>query len=303
MRQDNSGTVFRAQSYSIQDGPGLRKTFFMKGCSLACKWCHNPESVDGSPELLTRDIKCQRCGKCVTECPVGAITMDNQGVRRIDRQKCDLCFRCAQVCSYGALEVVGKRMTIDEVVAEIEKDEVFYRRSGGGITISGGEPLLQAPFVRRILQACRDRNLHTTLDTSGCVPWPVLGGVIDLVDLVLLDIKHMDTQAHKEGTGVDNGLILANARLIPATAKVWLRVPLISGFNDSDENILSTVKLGLDIHAEKISLLPYHDLGVGKYSGLGRDYQLPDAKAPGADRVEALKRLCEESGLPCTVGF
>jgi pyruvate formate lyase activating enzyme len=302
MAVDNKGLVFRSQSYSIQDGPGLRTTIFLKGCPLRCEWCHNPESVNAFPELLTHDAKCIACGKCVEKCPVKAITLDGKA-RKIDREKCNLCFECIPVCPAGALEKVGEYVTIDDMIAEIEKDEIFYRHSGGGVTISGGEPLLQPQFLRQILQACKDRNLYTALDTSGYAPWKNLESVMDLVDLVLYDVKHMDPKLHKKGTGVDNRLILENLRKIPKKVKIWLRVPLIAGYNDSEDNIRKTVQLGLEVHAEKLSLLAYHDLAVGKYSSLGRDYLLKDAKPPSQEHIEHLKKLSEDMGLPCTVGL
>jgi pyruvate formate lyase activating enzyme len=302
MQQNEKGLIFRSQSYSIQDGPGLRRTVFMKGCPLRCKWCHNPESLNAAPELLTRDAKCVACGKCAGVCPANAITII-EGVRKIDREKCTRCFECVQACPSGALERVGTTVTVDEVIAEIEKDEVFYRHSGGGVTISGGEPLLQGPFTLRILQACKQRNLYTALDTSGHAPWITLESTLPYVDLLLYDVKHIDPELHKEGTGTDNRLILENLHRIPRSVELWLRVPLITGFNDSVENIRSTVELGLQVHAEKISLLPYHDYALGKYAGLGREYLPRDAASPDPDLVEKLRKMSENLGMPCTVGF
>lgn len=213
--KDNRGLIFHAQRYSIQDGPGLRTTIFMKGCPLRCEWCHNPESIKPYPELMSRDRKCMKFGNCVQACLTGAITLDQTGGRRINREKCILCFDCVAVCPTGALEKVGTYMTVDEVMTEIERDELFYRKSGGGVTISGGEPLLQWRFVRDLLRACKQRHLHTALDTSGYARWPALQSVLEYVDLVLYDIKHMDLQLHKKKTGVGNSLILANLRRIP----------------------------------------------------------------------------------------
>ncbi len=302
-QRDNRGLVFHTQSYSIQDGPGLRTTIFMKGCPLKCKWCHNPESIKPYPELMSRDKKCVKLGKCVLACPVGAITLDQLEGRKIDREKCTLCFDCVAACPTGAIEQVGTYMTVDEVMAEIVKDELFYRRSGGGVTISGGEPLLQWAFVNRLLQACKEIHLHTALDTCGYARWPALESILEYVDLILYDIKHMDPQLHKKETGVDNSLILKNLRRIPSKVKIWLRLPLIADYNDSFEHVRKVVELALEVNAEKISALLYHDWATGKYSSLGREYLLRGAKPPSAEHVQQLKSMSEHMGVKFTIGY
>jgi pyruvate formate lyase activating enzyme len=301
--KDNLGLIFHAQRYSIQDGPGLRTTIFMKGCPLRCEWCHNPESIKPYPELMSRDRKCLKFGKCVRACPTGAITLDQTEGRKIDREKCTLCFDCVSICPTEALEKVGVYVTVDEVMAEIEKDELFYRKSGGGVTISGGEPLLQGEFVHDLLQACKQRHLHTALDTSGYAHWSVLKSVLEYVDLVLYDVKHMDLQLHKQGTGVGNSLILTNLHRIPPKVKVWLRLPLIARYNDSHENVRKVAELALEVKAEKISALLYHEWATGKYSSLGREYSRWGAKPPSAEHVQQLKNMCEDLGVKFTVGY
>ncbi len=302
-QKDDLGLIFHTQRYSIQDGPGLRTTIFMKGCPLRCQWCHNPESVEPCLELMTRDSRCIMLGECVQSCPVGAITLDRQEGRKIDREKCTLCFDCVAACPTGAIEKVGVYMTVDEVIAEIEKDELFYRKSGGGVTISGGEPLLQWRFVRNLLRACRERHLHTALDTSGYARWPALEGVLEYVDLVLYDIKHMDPQLHKQGTGVDNSLILKNLRRIPPEMRVWLRLPLIAGYNDSYEDVRKVVELALEVKAEKISALLYHEWATSKYGSLGREYSYWEARPPSTEHVEQLAKISEDSGVKFTTGY
>jgi len=302
-QKDKQGLVFYTQRYSIQDGPGLRTTVFMKGCPLRCKWCHNPESIKLYPELMSRDKKCVKLGKCVAACPVGAITLDQLEGRKIDREKCTLCFDCVAACPAGALEKVGEYVTVDELMVEIEKDELFYRKSGGGVTISGGEPLLQWRFVYRLLQACKERHLHTVLDTCGYARWSVLKSVLEYVDLVLYDVKHMDLQLHKQGTGVGNSLILKNLRRIAPEVKVWLRLPLIAGYNDSFGNVRKVVELALEVNAEKISALLYHEWATGKYSSLGREYSYWGAKPPSTEHVEQLAKMSEDSGVKFTVGY
>ena len=252
---------------------------------------------------MSRDKKCIKLGECVLACPVGAITLDQEKGREIDRSKCNLCFDCVAACPTGALEKVGAYVTTAEVMAEIEKDELFYRNSGGGVTVSGGEPLLQWKFVRQLLQACKERHLHTALDTCGYVRWTALKSVLEYVDLVLYDIKHMDPQLHKEGTGVDNSLILENLHRIPSGMKIWLRIPLIAGYNDSFENLRKVVELALEVNAEKISALLYHDWATGKYGSLGREYSYWEAKPPSAEHIEQLKNMSEDLGVQFTVGY
>jgi pyruvate formate lyase activating enzyme len=294
--------IFLIQRFSVQDGPGLRTTVFMKGCPLRCRWCQNPESMKLSPELMTHDTKCILLGKCVAACPVGAISLDNQSRRKIDWAKCDLCFRCVAACPAKALTRVGEYMTVAGVMAEIERDEIFYHKSGGGVTVSGGEPLLQWQFVDSLLTACKQRHLHTALDTSGYAPWPVLEKVLEHVDLVLYDIKHMDPARHREATGKSNRLILSNLRMIPRQKKVWLRIPLIPEFNDSEENMTRVSELGREIGAEKVSILPYHKLAEEKYHQLGKNYTLAHLELTSQERLAEIKNFIEGFGLQAAIG-
>jgi pyruvate formate lyase activating enzyme len=296
------GLVFLIQRYNVQDGPGLRTTVFMKGCPLRCQWCQNPESLKPYPELMSRDTKCLMLGKCVAACPVGAITLEQGKSRKIDRARCNLCFQCVDACPAKALTKVGEYMTVKEVMAEIERDELFYHKSGGGITISGGEPLLQWQFVSRLLAACQQRHLHTALDTCGYAPWAMLKKVLEHVDLVLYDIKHTEPKLHKAATGKSNQLILNNVRRISARVRVWLRVPLIPGFNDTEENLAELSRLGREIGAEKISILPYHKLAEEKYKQIGQEYTLAGLEPPSKERLAQIQKLLESFGLPVTVG-
>jgi pyruvate formate lyase activating enzyme len=300
--EEERGLVFLIQRYSVQDGPGLRTTIFMKGCPLRCQWCQNPESLKPYPELMSHDTKCMLLGKCAEACPVGAITLDRQNSREINRARCDLCFQCVDACPTKALSKVGEYMTVEDVVAEIERDELFYHRSGGGVTISGGEPLLQWQFVHRLLGACKQRHLHTALDTCGYAPWPVMKKVLEHVDLVLYDIKHMDPEFHKKATGRSNRLILSNLRMIPPRTRVWLRFPLIPGFNDSTENITELSRLGREIGVEKVSILPYHKLAEEKYRQLGMRRKMSHIEPPSKKRLQEVQTLIESFGLQVTVG-
>lgn len=301
LEDKNKGLIFNIQKFSLHDGPGIRTTVFMKGCPLSCKWCSNPESIKPYPELMTHDIKCIRCGKCVEACPQEAIKVIDD-LRRVDRSKCNLCMDCVKVCPSGALQQSGSYISLDELVAEVEKDRLFYLNSGGGVTFSGGEPLLQWEFIREALRRCKEQGLHTVLDTTGCASWDIMERVLDYVDLVLYDVKHIDPDKHREYTGVDNQLIMDNAVKTTAKVRTWLRIPVIPGFNDSEADIRRIVEFGKELSIEKISLLPYHAFGEHKYESLGRDYPWKGTQPPPEEYIQQLQEIVETCGLAVTVG-
>ncbi len=251
---------------------------------------------------MTYDKKCIGCGRCVEACPQEAITIDPLHGRVINRDKCNLCLKCAEVCPSGAIIAAGKFMTVEEVLAEVMSDEIFYRNSGGGVTISGGEPLFQPEFVRELLKALKNKGIHTALDTCGFAKWEVMESVLEYVDLVLFDIKHMDTSAHIIGTGQNNSLILENARKAAARNRLWVRFPLIPGFNDSEENIRRTAEFGYEIGAEQVSLLPYHEWGTPSYARLGREYPFGELGKLDDARIEKAREICNTAGLKTVVG-
>ena len=274
---------------------------FLKGCPLRCRWCCNPESWSPHPEIVTNDMKCIRCGKCQQSCPVEAIVVDQRG-RSINRSKCNLCLKCAEVCPTGAIAVSGAYMTVQEVVREVERDRLFYQNSGGGVTVSGGEPLAQWEFASKLLEECKRKGLHTAVETSGYAPWEALEKVLDYTDLALFDIKHLDAEQHRKGTGKSNRLILDNARRTASKVRTWLRVPLIPGYNDSEEHLKRIAKFGLEIGAEKISLLPYHVWGKAKYARLGRRYPMEGTPLLSDEFVKQRQRIMESLGAKVTIG-
>jgi pyruvate formate lyase activating enzyme len=299
----NAGIISNIQKFSVHDGPGIRTTVFMKGCPLQCRWCANAESISTEPELgIIRSI-CNHCGKCIEVCPENAIYFDDDDIIRFDRTRCTVCGECVVVCSTGALTVYGKQATVDDVFKEIEKDRIFYEGSGGGVTVSGGEPLRQADFITALFQKCRETGIGTCLDTCGYAATDKLKEVLAFTDYILYDLKHMDTDCHKELTGKANDLILNNAKVI-AESKIPIlyRIPLIKDINDTMRNIIETAQfiqsLGNGIAVE---FLPYHRLGIGKYDTLDRPYTGEAFQTPSGEEIEALKKIFENYGVLCNV--
>lgn len=300
---EEKGLVFNIQKFSVNDGPGIRTTVFMKGCPLDCLWCSNPESKNFIPELMVRDINCKGCGACVEVCPRDAITITQKAGRVILRERCDQCLLCVDRCLYGSLVQCGMYMTINEVLDEVLQDRVFYKNSGGGVTVSGGEPLSQPTFVKAFLAACKKEGLHTTLDTSGHARWEKMEAVLPFVDLILFDIKHLDSDTHRKTTGVGNDIILENLKKAAKTTEVWLRIPLIHGFNDSEEHLRAMARLGKELGIRKISLLPYHEGGRSKSIQLGVAYGFTEGETPDEKDVDQMKQMIEAMGLEVTVGL
>lgn len=296
------GTVFDIQRFSIHDGPGIRTTVFMKGCPLKCLWCSNPESQDFFPNLIVRNINCRGCGECVEACPDGAIIITKEKERKIDWEKCNQCVRCVDACIYDSLKICGRDMQVEEVFDEVMKDNLFYKNSGGGITVSGGEALSQSEFVTELLEMSKGEGLHTALDTTGYCPWEKMEKVLRFVDLVLFDIKHLDSLEHQRTTGVKNELILENLEKAARLKRTWLRMPLIRGFNDSEAYIEKIASLGKRIGAGKISLLPYHEGGKSKCEQLGRPYGFTGEGAPNDEYIDSLKHFVETLGIKTSIG-
>lgn len=274
-----SGRVFDVQRFSLHDGPGIRTVVFLKGCPLSCAWCANPESQQPGPQIAWFESRCAGCGRCVIACPQGAVSMDGGRVRT-HRPACTTCGECAAACSRGARRLMGRETTVDEVMAEVTRDAPFFRRSGGGVTFSGGEPLSQPGFLRKALRACRRWGYHTAVETCGQARWEDLREVADATDLFLYDIKVIDPRRHEALTGVRNNLILRNLeKLLALGADVTVRMPVVPGANDDGES-LAALETFVASHPaiRRVELLPCHALGAHKYAAL--DLAPPSLERP-----------------------
>jgi pyruvate formate lyase activating enzyme len=301
------GTVLKIERFAIHDGPGIRTLIFMKGCPLRCGWCSTPESHKLSPEMEYFADRCLRCARCVEVCRSGAISVLGNGEIFTDRGLCINCdYYCAEVCPSVARKIAGEEMTVEEVLAEVEKDTVFHANSGGGVTLGGGEPTMQPEFALGILKACKDRGIHTAIETCAYVKWSIFNELLKYLDLVYIDIKHMSPAEHKNLTGKSNGLILENIKRVAMNypdKPLIIRIPVIPGYNDSDKNIINTVQFLRQLDGDhKIELLPYHKLGVSHYRMLSRDYPMPDLESPPEERMRALEELVESYGIPAQIG-
>jgi pyruvate formate lyase activating enzyme len=302
--QNNAeGLVFNIQRYSIQDGPGIRTTIFLKGCPLRCAWCSNPESQNTYPEIAKRDSLCVKCGRCAAICSEKAISVDTEG-RHINRELCTNCGECVGVCITGALKIFGEMLTAAEVFEEIKKDIDFYRSSGGGVTVSGGEPLFQPDFVASLFKLCQHGGINTCIETSGCGSRKSLEKVLPYTDMVLFDIKLSQPSQHRKWTGKSNADIFRNLNITVAKGiPVTLRVPLVPGVNDSDTEIKNIARIGADTLKRfgQVNILPYHRFGAGKYEMLDRDYPLTGLVTQENSEIEHIKHLFESFGLECEV--
>ena len=309
-----SGLVLNIQRYSIHDGPGIRTTVFLKGCPLSCWWCHNPESQCANPELIVVETRCVRCGMCRKVCPAEQLPASADAADPANPQAgdgvraapvaCTLCGACVEACPAGAIQMAGRKMTPAEVLAEVRRDRIFYDDSGGGLTVSGGEPLMQPAFVMAILRACRDDGISTAVDTSGCGCREHLLEMAALTDLFLYDLKLADPARHAVYTGLSNDLILGNLRALGEVhSNIWVRMPLVPGINDSAEDLDAAGEIIRHIKGvQQVNLLAYHETAAHKFERLGRPYRARSVSAPTARQMDIAAERIRKFGLNVKTG-
>jgi len=289
-----NGTIFDIKRFAIHDGPGIRTTIFFKGCPLHCSWCHNPEGIESRFELMPNSSRCAAdCTECLKVCPDILAKKDGRIVLERAVRGDALCSRCADACVYDALRLVGKRVTVEDIAAEVEKDRIFYDQSKGGVTFSGGEPLLQPVFLSELIDELKTRGFHLALDTSGFAAWEVLERIAGKCDLILYDLKTMDDAMHRKYTGVSNRLILDNLRRLSTIGKpIWVRIPFVPDVNDDEENMRRTADFLRPLpNIKRISVLPYHKGGCEKYTNLGKGAGFRAFELPSEERVGAVLGL------------
>lgn len=293
------GLIFDIIRYAIHDGPGIRATVFFKGCPLRCQWCHNPEGQESKPEIIVKAERCAaECERCLSVCPQAAISKNGRSIT-VDRAKCDSCGKCKDVCVYEALDISGREVTVQDVLKEVEKDRIFFDESGGGVTFSGGEPLMQPDFLEALLKEFKKRGIRTTVDTSGYASSEILDRISDNVDLFLYDLKVMDAKKHREYSGVSNEIVLENLRRLSEKGKkVIVRIPVIPGVNDDRENMRRIADYLLSFkNIKQINLLPFHRGGVQKYKRLGKKNLTESLQPPSNDKMEQIKKIFIDSGF------
>ncbi|MDR1061258.1 MAG: glycyl-radical enzyme activating protein [Clostridiales bacterium] len=298
------GIVTEIQRFSLKDGPGIRTTVFLKGCNMACKWCHNPETLSMGRELMRHPEHCISCGACISACRHGAMASGRDGGVAFSRDKCVSCGACADGCFTGALAMSGTEMGVDDVMREVMQDADYYRNSGGGITISGGEAMCQPEFADALLRAARDAGVSTAIETNMLADWNVYERLLPALDLVMLDIKLACDSEHRRWTGAGNARVLANAAKIAGRIPTIIRTPIIPGVNDSAEAIspIASFIKGLGGKVEYYELLLYNPLGEGKYRALGMEHLFSGAKPAGEERQALLRKVAEGAGVPVRIG-
>ncbi len=298
-----TGRVFDIKRYAIHDGPGIRTTVFLKGCPLRCWWCHNPEGQHSEFELIYRRARCIGCHACADACRCKALAFNSTGLS-VDRGRCDLCGSCVRSCPSGALSMVGKLISVKEIMEEIERDRPFYEVSGGGVTVSGGEPFFQPTFLNELLTDCKRNAFSTAVSTCGFFSSSVLDQVRDRVDLFLFDLKLMDESKHRKFTGSSNKLILQNFKTLARKgSRMIVTFPVISGINDEEGDVQKMGEfLSGNKTVEQVTLLPYHRGGIEKYRSLWRSYKLQETELPAQSKMKRIRRALEKYGLRVNEG-
>ena len=299
------GLVTNIQDFSVHDGCGIRVIVFLKGCGMRCRWCQNPESIEASPEVAFRPKLCINCNRCKEVCPVDAIISSDEG--KIDRNKCNNCLKCAEVCPTTALIKVGKWMSVKKVSDEVKSYSAFFNASNnGGVTLSGGDPIYQWKFSSELIKAFRENNIHVAIETAGYANYDIFKKITKDINLLLYDIKHMNLEKHKMGTGVPNDIILDNLKKIRQEKKdleCVIRIPLIPGFNDDEDNVTETAEFVSSLGIKQIDLLPFNELPGAKYKEIGRgEWEYLKLKRQNEDYLNKLAKQVKAIGLKVTIG-
>ena len=302
MNDSMTARLMDVKRFAVHDGPGIRTTLFLKGCSLRCVWCHNPEGISAALQLAYYAHKCISCGECAAVCPQGAHSMTD-GLHRFERARCRACGQCVPGCLGEALQLFGRSITVEEAAGMALEDRVFYEQSGGGVTLSGGEPLLQADFCAALAEKLRAEHIATAIDTCGCVPWDAFEKLLPLAEIFLFDVKQIDPDAHKRLTGQDNRLILENLRrLSSAGARIEIRMPLVPGANDDEATLQGIGRFLQPLSIEKMRVLPYHSMARSKYAALGLRDTMPDVPSPDDAAIERAVRILQSYHVPAVSG-
>ena len=296
-----TGCVFDIQRFSLDDGPGIRTTVFLKGCNQVCPWCHNPESISPLPQLFYAQNLCVKCGKCIAGCPEKAISLEN-GRCVTDSFRCDFCRTCIEVCPVSCRRVIGAEMSVRQVMETVMKDESYYRESRGGVTFSGGEPTLQADFLFDLLRCSKEEGLHTAIETNGNCDWSVYDKLLPYLDLVLIDLKHADDAIHRDVIGVSNHTVLKTLKELRGRVETEVRVPVIPQFNDTEKQLQDIVDIVGGLCFSTIRFLPYHTFGISKYNGLGMQYEYPVQQSLPMESLVKLVGALDTDRLTVSIG-
>jgi pyruvate formate lyase activating enzyme len=301
---DPAATIFEIERYATEDGPGIRSVVFFKGCNLRCQWCQNPESQSLRPQIMYYRNLCAACGRCVQACPRGAIREIAPLGYITDHQKCTVCGACVDACFSAARKIVGRRLSLDAIMEELRRDRLYYEQSGGGVTFSGGEPLLQPKAAAELARRCRSEGIHTALETAGHVPWRDIEDLLPWLDLMYFDLKHIDSEAHRRHTGVPLELILENLRRVSeCDENLIVRIPVVPGVNATQQTMSRMFAfLAEKTQARCVELLPFHRLGLSKYEGLGLAYAMAEVGNLSGEECASFAEIGRVLGLSVQVG-